>query len=158
MEQIPQMRQESRLLQIFRMIFQRLQMILLASDFVFTELITGVSLFLWGLWLAIPYWDTFKTTPTFLALQQLPIPEDIQGLIIMTVGLTVLVALLIEYNTLRIRATFAAMLIWLFLSAMFIGANVRSTATITYPILALSAAWAYLRLTVLVHRQKETHG
>jgi hypothetical protein len=132
-------------------IIARLRHILLSSDFIFTELLTGVALLFWGLWLAIPYWTIFSVTPTFAALRELPIPEDTQGLIIMLVGACVILGLLLDVYRIRQYSTFAAMVIWAFLSAMFINANWQSTATIIYPIMMMSAIWAYWRITIL-HR------
>jgi hypothetical protein len=154
MLQEPEMNQHQLFAQVM---LQRLRHILLSSDFIFTELLNGTALFFWGLWLAIPYWAIFSTTPTFAALRRLPLPEDIQGIIIMIVGLCVILGLLLDVHQIRKASTFTAMVVWAFLSAMFINANWQSTATVIYPLMTLSAIWAYWRITVLHQLNKDIH-
>lgn len=147
MQQEPQ--QVSRLEQILAPLISQLKTILISSDFIFTEFFNGLCLFLWGAWVASPHWDTFNSTPTYDAMAQLPISEDGQGIIIMSVGLIVLFGTFYGQRKLRKYATFWATIIWIFISAMFIVANFFSTATVVYPMLALSGIWAYWRITVI---------
>lgn len=142
-------RQESQLHMALTALLERLKAILVSSDFVFTEFFNGLTLFLWGVWIASPYWDTFNSTPTFRAMAGLPLPENVQGFLIMCVGLSVLWGIVSGNRKLRKVSIFWSVLIWAFISAMFIDANYQSTATITYPMLALSGAWAYWRITVI---------
>lgn len=142
-------RQESQLHVALAALLERLKVILVSSDFIFTEFFNGLCLFLWGMWIALPHWDTFNSTPTFRAMAQLPLPENAQGFLIMCVGLSVLFGIFFGHRRLRKVAIFWSTLIWIFISTMFIDANYQSTATITYPMLALSGAWAYWRITVI---------
>jgi hypothetical protein len=124
----------------------RLQALLVDYDFEFAELLTGVIAGLWGIWLMMPQWHTFASTPTFKALIDVGLPEWFWGGFIGTIGLIQLVGLLWNYYRIRRAATFAACLVWIFLSAMFISANIASTGTIIYPALSFTAAWAYWRM------------
>lgn len=141
-------RQESQLHVALTALLKRLKVILVSSDFIFTEFFNGLFLLLWGAWIALPYWSVFNTTPTFSAMAGLPVHENVQGFIIMCVGLSVLWGIFTGNKRLRKASIFWSVLIWAFISAMFINANYQSTATITYPMLALSGAWAYWRITV----------
>jgi hypothetical protein len=140
--------QEHVLAQMLLALRERLRTILVSSDFIFTELYNGLGLLLWGLWIAIPYWDTFYTSSVYANLSRIPIPENIQGIIVMCVGLAVMYGVFFGSTRVRKLTTFWAACIWMFLSAMFILANFKSTATITYPMLSASAIWAYWRVAV----------
>ena len=130
-------------------LIQQLRSIIISSDFVFTELYSGVTVLLWGLWVANPYYNTYATSILFQDLANLPVPEDTQGIIVAIIGLLQLIGLF--FGNIRIRkiTSFSIVLVWLFLSIMFVRANPASTATVIYPMLTIAAIWAYWRITVL---------
>lgn len=126
----------------------RLRSILVSSDFIFTELYSALTVFLWGMWIANPHYDTFSTSTIFNTMSLLPMHEDAQGFIFMLFGLFQMIGLFLNIGRLRRIAAFGIVLIWLFISTMFIISNPASTATVIYPMLALAAIWAYWRITI----------
>lgn len=126
----------------------RLRSILVSSDFIFTELYSALTVFLWGMWIANPHYDTFSTSTIFNTMSLLPMQEDAQGFIFMLFGLFQMIGLFLNIVRLRRIAAFGIVLIWLFISTMFIISNPASTATVIYPMLALAAIWAYWRITI----------
>lgn len=133
----------------FIKLIHQLRSIITNSDFVFTELYSGVTVLLWGLWVANPYYNTYNTSYLFQGLARLPLLEDVQGLLVALLGLAQLLVLFFGSMHVRKVASFSIVLLWLFISVMFVRANPASTATVIYPMLTLAAIWAYWRITVL---------
>lgn len=127
---------------------KRLFVILNDADFEFAELLSGTSAFLWGAWIASPHWETFKASPTFNAMAELPLSENMQGGIIFLAGAVQVLGLAYNHLNTRKWGAFIVALIWIYVSTMFIRANITSTASVIYPLLALTAAWAYWRIAV----------
>lgn len=131
----------------FQYMLARLWWILHDSDPDFLELFSGALGFLWGLWLLIPTWDTFNTTPSFAAMAALA-PEWLWGSVIMGGGL-LQVAMTI-WGSLRLRswATLGALLTWGFIATMLAISNFRATGGVVYFSICFSQVWAYLRIGI----------
>lgn len=125
----------------------RLRALLLDHDFEPTEAISGIAATGWGLIVLLPV-ATFGTSHTYDAMASLA-PEWAWGLAVLLVGILQLLTLLLDWHSWRRHTAFLAFCAWLFMSVMFIRANAASTATAIYPTMALAAAWAYWRLSLL---------
>jgi hypothetical protein len=123
---------------------RRLVWVLFRSDFDFSELLCGLAGALWGAFLLLPQ-DTFASTPTFNSMELLA-PEWAWGLAIMSGGLWQLASMSMEHHRSRRISALGGALTWAFISVLFALANIASTAVIIYPLLCLSATWAYWRL------------
>lgn len=125
---------------------RRLRRLLLDYNFEFAEFQVGLAALLWGSWLILPFWNTFESSNSFHVLRDSGIEESWWGLGIALVGALQLIGLIWEHRSIRRFASFALVLVWLFISLMFILSNPAATATVIYPLFALSSAWAHWRI------------
>lgn len=126
----------------------RLRELLMDKDFEASELFSGIAALGWGLLVAWPFIDTFSTSPTFTAMAQIA-PEWAWGWGGICTGAMQLAALILGTHRLRYLATWLVLVGWLFMACTFVRSNPWSTASVIYPTLALSDAWAVWRLTIL---------
>ncbi len=84
----------------------------------------------WGLWLLSPFWDTFTSSPTFLAMAKVA-PEDIWGALALALGLTVLGASCLGWKRVEIGALFGLTFGWGLVAVAYILGN---NATLGIPV------------------------
>ncbi len=125
---------------------RRLRRLLVDYNFEFAEFLVGLAALLWGAWLIFPMWNTFASSSSFTVLLSSGIDESYWGLGIASVGALQLIGLLWDHRPIRRFSSFSLVLVWLFIALMFILSNPASTATVIYPLFALSSAWAYWRI------------
>lgn len=123
---------------------QRLRVIVLEYNFEFAELLSGFAAALWGFWLLTPL-NTYGSSPSWRTLAGIA-PEWLTGLVVCALGLAQLVALLADLHATRKHVSFAMSLIWTFVAIQFGIANFNTPGWLIYGCLALSAAWAFLRI------------
>ena len=109
------------------------------------EVLLGVLITLWGLWLLNPQFAAFSASKTFDTMNQIA-PEELWGFVAVVIGLTQLLGLVREDRKSRMVGSFFAFLFWLFLTLLFIASNPQTTGIVTYSVISLSAGWVYLRL------------
>lgn len=126
-------------------LLERLQVLLWEKDFEFAELLGGLAGLLWGAWLLNPSWDAFEITPGFAAMAAIA-PEPVWGSALLLIGALQLWALIRDRWPWRRRSAFLLFCAWMFITVMIGRANYRAAAVVVYPLLALSAAWAYIRM------------
>lgn len=95
----------------------KLRRIFLAPISPFNILLVGVFSFLWGLWVALPFWDVFNRSPIYSALDWVG-SELIWGSIQIIVG-TVLVFAAFDSLRWMKYATFGGFLSWFLVALGF---------------------------------------
>jgi hypothetical protein len=146
MEQIPEPRMVSRLV-------DRLDVLLNRKDFEFCELISGVMMLAWGVWLLMP-WATFASSKGFAGMALIGSlggywsvnPEIPWGILLAWIGITEIGALVLDQYRVRFLSAVGASMAWTFMSVTFAVSNPQGTGVIIYPGLALVAAWAAWRI------------
>ena len=99
---------------------------------------------LWGGWLLAP-WPTFPSTPTFRVMALL-MPEELWGGMLICVGLLHGCGLARRSLSVRRASILLGFAIWVAISTAIVSANWRTTATITYPWVAINYALVYWRV------------
>lgn len=122
----------------------RLRSLLIDYDFEFSEVLNALAATLWGFWLMLPM-DSFGSTRSFAAMRDLA-DESIWGAGICAVGLVELIGLITERWQWRRRSALLLCGLWAFVAVMLARANFAGTGTVIYPLLSLSALWAFLRM------------
>jgi len=122
----------------------RLRAILIDRDFEFSELFNGAMTAVCGAWFLLPF-TTFGSTPTFAAMRDLA-PEAVWGIAMVALGIVQLVGLIADWWRWRRWSAMASCGVWIFLSVLVVRSNPASPDAGMYFLLALSAAWAYLRM------------
>jgi hypothetical protein len=125
----------------------RLTDILFRRDFEFAELHSALAMLGWGLWVLNPFWDTFGSSISFRVMAAVA-AEVAWGCGMTGLGIAQLVVLLMRSRTGRRVAAGIASITWLCISILLMLGNITSTASVIYPLLACSAGWSYLRLSV----------
>jgi hypothetical protein len=115
------------------------------------ELLASLAALFFGLRLLDPQTSTFASSGSFIAMAAIA-PESHWGLFMVALALFHLGALLAEVRW-RHHTIFALGALFTFLSVMFARSNPASTATVIYPVWAVSAYWASALLRVGPPRQ-----
>jgi len=127
----------------------RLEAILMRQDFEFAEFQGSVLSLLLGIWLLFPI--VHERSPTVAALGSV-MPSRVWAVVFLAVGFAQFVGLLEKNYRLRRQSSFAALMLWLFVS-MIVGWT--DVGLITFPLLfsfAVGAAWGHLRIRRLRER------
>ena len=135
----------ARLRDWIRQSYNRVREILRDYDHEWQELISSVALLAWGGSLAVPGFHQFESA-AYTAMRQL-MPQWLWALCLLLVGWLKLHGLMVESTPLRRALAFVGALVWLFTSIMIARADPRFPTVVIAPILAVSAAASYLRLS-----------
>jgi hypothetical protein len=102
------------------------------------EFISALQIFLWGLWLLLPF-DSFASSKIFMNLEKIA-PEWAWGFAAVVIG-----ASWVFCRNLKIRSLFALLTImfWSVITLTYMQSNFMSTATVVYPTLILIASMAF---------------
>lgn len=151
MQQVPRQQRSAAQRVAFR-VAQRLWWVVARSEFYILEALVGLGAAGWGLWLANPYWHSFASSPSYEAMAHYA-PEEVWGLALLALGLAQVGAAGAQLLLARRILSLLAVFVWLFVSVMFVSANVASTASVMYPVLeALPNVIIFLRLSGEVGR------
>lgn len=143
--------QEPTQIPIVSQTLTRVWLLLRDYDFEFSELITGLVSFFWGLSLLNPAWNSFDTTPIYRLMAQVA-PEEAWGTVLLSLGTLQLVALLAEWWSVRRVVAMWGCGLWAFVSYIVITTNPRAPIAVTAPAFLFASAWAYLRMRF--HRRR----
>lgn len=124
---------------------QRLRALVLEYDFEFAELLGAFAALCWGFWVLSPWWSAYTVDPAFSILARL-IPEWVVGMVFVTIGTVQLIALVSDFRHARKHGAFVAAFLWLSLTSLLCMANYQAPAWVLYGCLALTEAWAFLRI------------
>lgn len=124
---------------------RRLRTLLASYDFEPAEFLVGAACLGWGIWLLNPWWDTFGGSPTFAAMAQAA-PEWLWGVAMALLGAAALIGMVRDRMAWRRAAQLGLAMVWAFIAASFWQSNLPSTGSVTYPLLALVAAWSFWRM------------
>jgi hypothetical protein len=111
------------------------------------ELHSAWALILIGGWIAIPFFDIFKETPTFQALQVALNNEPFWGGLIFVVGFIQLVVTKRNILVRRRQAAFIAGCLWSALCSLFIAYSPKMIGTVITVTFIVSNGISYIRLT-----------
>lgn len=108
------------------------------------EVLSGLALASWGLWLVLPF-RSFPATASWMALLQVA-PEGFWGALVACIGIAQVVALRRDSVRWGRWLTLAVAGGWLFAWACYAYGQPENTATVTYGWLTLATVIAYWRL------------
>lgn len=108
------------------------------------ELFSAVEAVLLGAFFLSPL-PTYASSVTFNLASQIA-PESTWGMIFFLVGLGQFIALIVDNEDWRKTFSLVSMTLFGVWAATLIISNVASTATVTYPLIALSMLWAHVSL------------
>jgi hypothetical protein len=121
----------------------KLQRLLLIPINPVGPIIQGVGIFLWGLWVMSPFWDTFDSGTVYGNLSKLA-PESFWGAIAFIIGfLTLKNAWRLKAEGIKNSALFA-FYFWLVLALLYFASDTRSVHPIVNFHLAIYNAYVYL--------------
>jgi len=107
----------------------------------------SVYTFLWGVWLAVPFWGVFENATAYRWLSSVA-PEYAWGSLAIVVGIVMTYGIIkSSYNSLTIGA-FSGFIHWLIISMGYFFGDWRSTGGITAGAMAIYCAAIYLNLRV----------
>lgn len=98
----------------------------------------------WGGWVLLPF-DAFASSATFALMAKLA-PEWAWGITLLALGAAHFAIVLVGAIKARRAAVFVGAFAWTVIALIFILSNPLSTATVTYSLLAILNALAFLRL------------
>lgn len=97
-----------------------------------------LTMFLWGFWIASPWWSSFSVTPTFSLMQKIA-GEEVWGLCFMLVPAAALLCRVTGNKAVEQVFALLAASGWVAVACVCAYSNPYSTATVVYPSLALMA-------------------
>jgi hypothetical protein len=109
------------------------------------ELWTATLATLWGVWLIVPWTQTFASSPGYSVMAELA-PEWVWGLTAITAGIVQGSSLVVGHCRIRRTAALALIALWAFVGSALITANWRALSTVTYPLFAVASVLVYLRI------------
>jgi hypothetical protein len=109
--------------------------------------ILGTVTFIWGLWLASPFWTVFSGDPNYSAMAQLA-PEWAWGLFGIAVGAVILAGVIKNSYRALTRGATVAYYFWLAITGMHLVSNWKSEMWIFTLMSALYAIFIALNLRV----------
>lgn len=116
--------------------------------------VLSVYTFLWGLWVANPFWNVFGQSNMYSWLDSVA-PEAFWGVMAMVVGAVMTYGVVrSSYKSLTIGA-FVGFIHWLIIAMGYFAGDWRNTGGITSSAMALYCAAIYLNIRYL--HFKETH-
>lgn len=130
---------------------QRLKHLLLETDVEGMELVSILASISWGLWVITPSWDAFGSSPTFSAMASIA-PELYWGIAVLWLGVSQLIALLLDMRRHRVFFNSIACMLWMGMAATFWFSNYQATASVLYPCIALAGGWASVRVIIMPKR------
>jgi hypothetical protein len=103
------------------------------------ELVCGLAMALWGLWLLVPCWDTFGSSRVFYMLETIA-PEWVWGAAMALLGLARLVMWYKDGHLIRFRRAFAvtSMFVWVLLVVLYALGNLMTTGVPIYATLVIA--------------------
>jgi hypothetical protein len=110
-------------------------------------IILGVYTFVWGLWVANPFWEVFGRAPLFDVMNTIA-PEVFWGLLAITVGLVVMYG---AWKRSYWSLTFGAALgswHWMMIATFYFLGDIYNTGGITSLAIGVYAAYVWLNLRV----------
>lgn len=117
---------------------------ILVADYDMSEAVLAIGAFVCGIWLLIPYWDTFESARGFTAMADVA-PENWWGSLFLLVSGMHLWGTLTQARRTRIWAAFIALFVWSVVSLGFLQSNVAGLAGPTFAIFALLSLWVAVR-------------
>ena len=108
-------------------------------------IIMGFYTFLWGVWLASPFWHVFDHAPLYMTLAGLA-PEWAWGLWAIAVGLVMVYGVVRKSHRSLTTGAFVGMFHWLLISLLYFFADWHSTGGITALMVAAYCSFVYLNL------------
>lgn len=120
----------------------KLMRMFLAPISPFSILIAGFYSFMWGLWVALPFWDTFAKSPIYEVLSWTG-SEVIWGGIQMVIGVILMAA---AFDSLRGMkyATFAGFVTWTWITISFAIADFHNAGMWVTGFLAATHGYMFL--------------
>ena len=107
---------------------------------------TAASISFWfGLWLLLPA-SSFAATPAWNIIAKL-MPENVLGIIILSLGLCQFVTMLLLYNRAARVLAFLSVFLWSAISYSFWLSSPASTGSVIYPHVVLVNAVIFVRLS-----------
>jgi len=126
-------------------------------NFDITEFITALMIFLWGLWIAMPF-DTFPSTSIGGLLDRIA-PELFWGVTgTLLGGGWLLCAILGNKYRLRRFIVFGIILFWAIITISAITSNYKATATVIYPCILLIIANLYYKIVFTIYKKEKCNG
>lgn len=110
-------------------------------------MIMAVYTFVWGLWVVNPFWDVFRTAPTYSALMQV-LPEVVWGIFATTVGLVMIYGVIRSSFKSLTTGAFAGALHWMIICGGYFAGDWQNTAGITTLMITIYCSFVYLNLKV----------
>lgn len=126
--------------------YQKLKHALISYEIELVEIMSGIAAVCWGLWLINPLFVTFDSSQTFYAMAMLA-PEWMWGWAMLVIGFFQVESVITHSLSRRKKTSLILSIMWIFITAIFAYANVRSTAIAIYGTFAFFTVWSYLRLS-----------
>lgn len=112
-----------------------------------SEFLIGTIALLWGVWLLIPIWDTFRlfSYTNFILIA----PENTWGLVCASVGLLTVIASTTTWINLRKIMALIQIALWVFVAITFASVVPGNTEVPVYIMLSVASFWVYVRLVFM---------
>lgn len=127
-------------------VYAKLKHALVTYEIELVEIMSGIAAVSWGVWLINPALDTFITSYTFYTMAAVA-PEWLWGTCMIVIGVAQVESVISHKLVRRKVSSLMLSIMWMFISAVFLYANVASTAGVIYSVFAFFTAWSYLRLS-----------
>jgi hypothetical protein len=109
--------------------------------------IMGAFTFIWGVWVAVPFWSVFDTAQIF-SFMTILLPEWVWGAVAMVVGLVMIYGVVKpSFITLK-NGALAGFYFWLFSSMNFFLGDWQNTGGITLFMIAIYCGYVALNIWV----------
>lgn len=139
---------------MLRMVEEKFAKALLLPINTSAVVILGIYAFVWGLWVANPWWDVFPTRHLYDAMNSV-MPEYLWGIASIIAGLfTIYGAVTRKYNALLLGASIST-IFWLIISIFYFIGDYQQTGGITAAAFSLYASYVYTNIKVNYRPRKK---
>ena len=109
------------------------------------ELVSAITLVIWGAWVGCPFFNAFQTSDTFHLMEKIA-PEQVWGIVILLIGITKLIIMNTKYIKLRIAMSILIMFTFALLTTVYALGNWMSTAAPIYVALTILSWFSYMEI------------
>jgi hypothetical protein len=109
------------------------------------ELMSAITLIIWGVWVGCPFFDSFQVSNVFHMMEKVA-PEWLWGTFILLLGITKLLIMNTKYMKLRIVVAVLIMLTFSILSVFYALGNWMSTAAPMYIAFTILSWFSYMEI------------
>jgi hypothetical protein len=115
-------------------------------------IILGLFTTLWGIWVAVPFWDVFTTASLFSYMEKLA-PEVFWGLLAVVAGVVIVWGVIKNSYRSLVIGSWAGFIHWMLVAGLYFAGDWQNTGGIT--VLAFALYSAFIHINIKINHKKE---